>query len=209
MFSLTDADLEGRIAGCGDGPASFNAEATRRGCQVTSVDPIYGLSRADIQRRISETYEDILEQTRSNAAEFVWGSIGSVEELGALRLATMQDFLGDYDRGRIEGRYVNASLPVLPFPDASFDLALCSHFLFLYTSQLGQSFHTLALQEMCRVAAEVRVFPLLALGGRPSPFVDRCADELRRSGADVAIEEVPYEFQRGGKHMMRVRIPLE
>jgi len=34
MFALTDAELGLRIIGCGDGPASFNAEATRRGTAV-------------------------------------------------------------------------------------------------------------------------------------------------------------------------------
>jgi hypothetical protein len=28
MFSLSDADLHGQLPGCGDGSASFNAEAT-------------------------------------------------------------------------------------------------------------------------------------------------------------------------------------
>ena len=140
MFSLTEAELGRRIVGCGDGPASFNAEATRRGGQVTSVDPIYQLEKADIQDRIAATYDQMLEQTRRNAEEFVWDSIRSVEELGEVRLGAMQDFLEDYDRGRMEGRYVNAALPVLPFADASFDLALCSHFLFLYSSQLGKTF---------------------------------------------------------------------
>ena len=31
MFSMTEADLGRRIVGCGDEPASFNAEASRRG----------------------------------------------------------------------------------------------------------------------------------------------------------------------------------
>jgi hypothetical protein len=57
---------------------------------------------------------------------------------------------------------------------------------------------------MCRVAAEVRVFPLLALGGERSTFVDRCTDDLTQSGYFVTIQEVPYEFQRGGNQMMRV-----
>ena len=30
MFAMTDMDLTGRILGCGDGPASFNREATRQ-----------------------------------------------------------------------------------------------------------------------------------------------------------------------------------
>jgi hypothetical protein len=51
----------------------------------------------------------------------------------------------------------------------------------------------------------VRVFPLLALGGMPSPFVDGCADLLRETGYEVSIERVAYEFQRGGNQMLRFR----
>ena len=117
----------------------------------------------------------------------------------------MQGFLEDYDVGRVEGRYVNGALPVLPFADAVFDLALCSHLLFLYSSQLGKPFHLAAVREMCRVAAEVRVFPLLALGGKRSPYVDHCTEDLRGLGFDVVVQSVSYEFQRGGDQMMRIR----
>ena len=67
MFSLTEAELGRRIVGCGDGPASFNVEATRRGGCVTSVDPLYQWKKADIEERIAVTYDDMLEQTRRNA----------------------------------------------------------------------------------------------------------------------------------------------
>jgi ubiquinone/menaquinone biosynthesis C-methylase UbiE len=117
----------------------------------------------------------------------------------------MNDFLVDYPTGKAEGRYIDAELPGLPFVDASFDLALCSHFLFLYTTQLGEAFHRAAIQEMCRVAAEVRIFPLLALGGSQSPLVDQTLAELSGQGIDVSIVDVPYEFQRGGDKMMRIR----
>jgi hypothetical protein len=210
MFDLTDDELQLRIVGCGDGPASFNAQATRRGARVVSCDPIYRLEIAQIRDRIAATYDTILDQTRRNAGEFVWDSIQSVEALGRIRMAAMEEFLDDYGPGRIEGRYVDAELPTLPFPDAAFDLALCSHFLFLYTSQLGQPFHRSAIREMARVAAEVRIFPLLALGGAPSPYVDTTIGELRDAGYNCSIEDVPYEFQRGGNRMMRVsreRIP--
>ncbi len=47
MFALTPADLVGQILGVGDGPASFNAEATPLGASIISVDPIYkGLNTA-------------------------------------------------------------------------------------------------------------------------------------------------------------------
>jgi hypothetical protein len=77
--------------------------------------------------------------------------------------------------------------------------------IFLYSGQLGEQFHREAVTEMCRVATEVRIFPLLALGGERSPFVDRCARELRASGREVSIEVVPYEFQRGAFEMLRAR----
>jgi hypothetical protein len=206
MFALTDDDLSRAILGCGDGPASFNAEATRRGHRVVSCDPIYRFEKAQIAARIAATSEQIIEQTRINADEFVWGQgIRTIDELGQVRTAAMQTFLADYDAGKAAGRYVDAQLPSLPFDDGRYEIALCSHFLFLYSSQLGETFHRTAIVEMCRVASEVRVFPLLALGGRPSPFVDGVVQTMRDAHCDVSIEPVPYEFQRGGNQMMRIR----
>ena len=175
-----------------------------------SCDPIYAFGAAEISGRIAATRDQVLEQTRRNAAEFVWDDvIPDVEALGQIRMEAMRTFLADFEPGKIAGRYVEAALPALPFPDRSFDLALCSHFLFLYTSQLGESFHQEALRELCRVAAEVRIFPLLALGGQPSPYVQACVTSLRGSGHRVSIERVPYEFQRGGNQMLRILPPFE
>ena len=205
MFALTDGDLSSRILGCGDGPASFNAVATRRGAAVVSCDPIYRWSVEEIRARIAVTYDTVLEETRRNAGQFVWESVPSVEELGRMRMAAMDDFLDDYPRGKADGRYVDAELPELPFDDASFDFALCSHLLFLYSEQLDANFHRVALRELCRVAAETRIFPLVALGGRRSPYVDDSVLQLRDAGYEVTIEKVPYEFQRGADEMMRIR----
>jgi len=205
MFALTEADLEDRILGCADGPASFNAEVARRGTAVVSCDPIYALDAAQIRQRIAATYDDILEQTRRNRHEFVWTDIASVEALGRVRMEAMEMFLADYTRGKEQGRYVNAELPALPFTDGAFDLAVCSHFLFLYSEQLGGEFHRRAITELCRVAAEIRIFPLLALGGARSPHVLTTSEQLRRLGYIVSIEVVRYEFQRGGNEMMRIK----
>jgi hypothetical protein len=205
MFALSPDDLDRRILGCSDGPASFNAEATQRGHQVVSCDPIYRFARTQLEQRIAATYDEVLQQTRLNAHEFVWdGHIRSVDELGRIRMAAMQRFLDDFEPGTRAGRYVNAELPNLPFANGAFDLALCSYFLFLYSTLLGEAFHRLALHELCRVASEVRVFPLLALGGARSPFVDACVDDLRAAGHQVTIDRVPYEFQRGGDQMLRI-----
>lgn len=204
MFALTRADLAGRVLGCGDGPASFNAEATRRGVQVVSCDPVYQFDAAQLAQRIAETSTEVLAQTRRNAHEFVWTDIPSVEALAGIRHDAMRVFLDDFPAGKAEGRYVEASLPTLPFADQSFDLVLCSHFLFLYTLQFDLPFHRDAVRELCRVAQDVRIFPLLALGGQPSPYVEPIAEEFRTLGYGVSIERVPYEFQRGGNQMLRI-----
>ena len=205
MFDLSAADLGRRILGCGDGPASFNAELTVRGGEVVSIDPLYAVPGAAIERRVRETFEVVIAEVRRNPRDFVWTHVPSVEELGRRRMTAMRRFLRDYAAGATERRYVKAALPVLPFADRSFDLALCSHFLFLYSDQLDLAFHLDALREMLRVAVEVRVFPLLQIGGAPSPHLTVAVAALRSEGIEAAVEQVPYEFQRGGNRMLRLR----
>jgi hypothetical protein len=205
MFALTAVNLGSRILGCGDGPASFNAVLTSKGGRIVSVDPLYCFSQDDIRERIRRTYTEVLEQTRKNAREFVWTSIKSVDELGRLRMAAMEEFLLDYRQGLVEKRYVDGGLPHLPFPDGSFDLAVCSHLLFLYSEHLSEDFHVESIRELCRVAGEARIFPLLELGSRKSRHVQAVGARLAAAGYTVSIETVPYEFQRGGNQMIRVR----
>ena len=208
MFELDESDLGGRILGCGDGPASFNAEMSAQGHAVVSVDPLYAASAAAIERRVEETFDEVMDQVRQHPEEFVWTHVPSIAELGRRRMAAMRQFIADYPRGKAEGRYVEGSLPELPFDDGAFDLALSSHLLFLYSEQLDLAFHIRALEEMLRAATEVRVFPLLQLGGTPSPHVERVVDVLKSRSTDVIVEPVGYEFQRGGNRMLRLRRKL-
>jgi len=204
MFALTEADLAGRILGCGDGPASFNAEATRRGHRVISADPVYRFTAEQLQSRIEATTDVIAEQTRRNADEFVWKHFRSVEELISARMAAMRDFLADFPAGLHEGRYIDATVSRLPFADRQFDLALCSHFLFLYSEQHGLDFHIAAVLELCRTAREVRIFPLLELGSVESRHAKPVTDAMARYGYRAKRVRVPYEFQKGGNEMLRI-----
>ena len=204
MFALSAADLRRRILGCGDGPASFNAELTALGGDVVSIDPLYAFPGTAIERRVEETFEVVMDQVRRNPDDFVWTHVPSIDELGRRRMGAMVRFIRDYPAGLEQGRYVDASLPGLPFPDHSFDLGLSSHFLFLYSEQFDRAFHLEALREMLRVATEVRVFPLLQVGGAPSPHVQAAVEAMRSEGVDAAVEPVPYEVQRGGNRMLRL-----
>jgi hypothetical protein len=205
MFGLTEQDLKLRIIGCGDGPASFNTEMFQLGHHVVSCDPLYQLSPTQIQDRIDVTYENVMRQTTEHQHKFVWTRIKTPQELGKVRLAAMRKFLADFDDGKREGRYVTAELPDIPFESNAFDLAICSHFLFLYSDILSLEFHQRAIEEMCRVAREARIFPLLNYNAQLSPFLEPLLKVLADAGYNASIEVVPYEFQRGGNQMLRVR----
>lgn len=207
MFTLDAHDLSRRILGCADGPASFNAEATARGARVVSCDPLYQYTPAQIATRIAQVSPLMLEQTRANADGFVWNRFASVEELGRARHDAMDRFLEHYARAGT-ARYVAGALPTLPFPDNAFDLALSSHFLFLYSTQLSFDFHVAALRELCRVANEVRIFPILTLAREPSPYLNPLIDALARDGWAARLERVGYEFQRGGNTMLRCTVSV-
>jgi hypothetical protein len=206
MFDLSDGDLaDKKILGVGDGPASFNAEMHARGGRVVSCDPIYVFSAAQIRSRVEATHDRLVEFARQHRDTFTWRHLRSPEHMGEVRLTVMERFLTDYEVGVRDGRYVAAGLPRLPFADATFDLALCSHLLFLYTEQLSLSFHVAGIVEMSRAAREVRIFPLLMLGNRRSTHLDDVRAELGRRGYAHEVRKVPYEFQKGGDEMLVVR----
>lgn len=205
MFDLTAADLDQPILGCGDGPAAFNAGLTERGGAMVSVDPLYRFDARQIARRIAETYATVMDEVRRNQGDYVWEAIPSVDALGTVRMAAMERFLSDFEAGRRKGRYVVAGLPCLPFGSGHFDIALSSHFLFLYSAHLPATFHYRALGEMLRVAREVRVFPLLTVDGLLSPHLPAVREDLTSQGFHLEVRPVPYEFQRGGNAMLVVK----
>ncbi len=205
MFTLTEEDLKRSILGCGDGPASFNATLTRQGGNVVSLDPIYAFSATQIKSRVDETYATVLAQLEKNKGDFVWNKITSVAELGEIRMAAMKLFLADYETGKQQNRYIFGELPSLPFADKQFDLALSSHFLFLYSEHLSCDFHLQALQEILRVAREVRVFPLLTLDTKLSSHLQSVLDFFKQNTFQVEIKPVDYEFQRGANQMLIIK----
>ena len=202
MFGLSENDLNKRILGCGDGPASFNVEAAGRGCQVISCDPVYEFQVDEIRRRIDEVYPEIMTKMRQGADKYIWETLSSVEHLGEIRMNAMSRFLADFEAGCQQGRYVSASLPSLPFSDSEFDLALCSHYLFLYSDHVDGATHFASMRELCRVATEVRVFPVVSLDGEVSKHLDQVMTALSADGIDVSLQPVSYRFQKGATEML-------
>tara|TARA_B100000614_G_scaffold256483_1_gene275095 strand:+ start:384 stop:665 length:282 start_codon:yes stop_codon:yes gene_type:complete len=63
-------------------------------------------------------------------------------------------------------------------------------------------FHLSSIKELCRVAKEVRMFPLLNLAGETSQHLDPVLGYFMSRNYDVEVKQVAYEFQKGGNQML-------
>ena len=205
MFNLTSNDLRLNLLGVGDGPASFNAELTGKGGHVVSIDPIYAFEAEEIQERFDSVVDNIIEQVKNTPDDWVWPYHKSPDNLRHNRVNVMKIFSQDYSKYHDTGRYIEGSLPNLPFSNKQFELALCSHFLFLYSEQFSSEFHEQSIMEMLRVTHEVRIFPLLTLMLEESPYLRQLMKSLKDSGYDATIQKVEYELQKGGNKMLLIK----
>jgi len=117
----------------------------------------------------------------------------------------MCQFLADFELGKKENRYLAGELPKFNFKNQQFDLALCSHFLFLYSKQFSLNFHVNSIKELCRVAKEARIFPILELGSKTSRHFEKILEILTGEKCRIEIKTVPYEFQKGGNKILIVQ----
>ena len=206
MFNLTKYELKNtKILGCGDGPASFNAEVTALGGRVVSLDPTYQFTTEQIAGRIDEVALEVMAEVRKKQEDFVWKNIANPDALHDMRMSAMQTFLEDFKSGKEEGRYRYEMLPKLSFKRCQFDLALSSHFLFLYSEHLDEQFHKDAIDEMLRVAKEVRIFPLVTLNGEVSKYLAPLIAYLEAKKYSCKVVKTTYEFQKGGNEMLQIK----
>lgn len=206
MFMLKDNDLQSNILDIGAGPSSFNSEVKAQGNEmIVSVDPIYAFSLSELNKCVNESIDMILEDVTENQNRYNWNSEThpNIDSLFSTRHATMAKFLTDFERDR--SSYLVGTVLSLPFPDNHFDLALSSHFLVLYSEQLGTQFHIDAIRELCRVSKEIRIYPLINLAGEMPLLLIK---EIRRAALELGmrgeIVEVNYEFMKGANSMLKL-----
>jgi hypothetical protein len=204
MFNLTAANLQTNILSVGDGPASFNAEGTKLGYKIKSIDPLYIFDAEPIRTRFYAVVDNIIDQVRRTPEDWVWTYHRSPDDLRQNREDATASFCADYATGKAQGRYEVGELPTLQYADREFDLGLSSHFLFLYSDFFDENFHFDAICEMLRVCQSVRIFPLLTLQRQRSPYLDHIIKRLEQAGCHCEIRKVAYEFQRGGNEMLAI-----
>lgn len=203
MFGLTEADvLSGPVLDCPGGAGGFAAGVRTRGGTVVSADPVYaqdapaivGAARAGLERGLA-----YLERNRDS---YVWTWFRDVEDLVARRREGLEAFAADF-RGA-DARHVAASLPHLPFAEGAFRLALSGYLLFTYPDHFDLAWHRDALDELTRVAGEVRVYPLIDTAYERYPALDELRRGLDARGHPSEVRRVEYAFQRGADEVLVV-----
>jgi SAM-dependent methyltransferase len=198
-LGLDGAALRGlRILDAAAGPSSFAAEAAALGADPVALDPLYGCGLAALEAYVEVDYARMFRELRRREALLSFASFPSLAAAEASRRSAAARFLRDYEEGFVRGRYVGGGLPRLPFPDRSFDLAVCGHLLFLHAARFDLAWHAAACRELARVSAgEVRIHPVCGLDGRPYGGLEPLRRELAAAGIASRIEPVAHRFFPG------------
>jgi hypothetical protein len=207
FFSIDQNALKGlSVLDVASGPSSFTAEACRRGADAVAVDPLYGCTPEALAGHIQIDYRRMMAQMRAKPQLLRFRSFGSIDEAEISRRSAAERFLADYEQHFVHNRYLGAALPQLPFLDGAFDLVLCAHLLFVYEKRFDFAFHLEACRELVRVSRdEVRIHPVVGLGGKPYAQLDCLRSALDEEGITSEIVPVDYEFFAGSDSMLVLR----
>lgn len=198
MFDLDSLDLRKSIINFGCGFDSFNAEMYHQKKTVTSCDSIYNYDFASLQEYVGQTLANMMDYFCSSNQS----TLEDTDHFIAQKRKSAETFLHDFPLGLQQKRYQNfctsSSEPIV----GKFQLALSSHYLFV-RADLTLEAHLRAITEACRVAHELRIFPLNE-NDVVSPILGPVLLELQKRNFGLEIRQVDYEIQKGSNAMLRV-----
>ncbi len=203
MFDLSASSLNNSFLEYGCGPSAVNKELHDT-TKIMSCDPLFVLDKGTLSTKTALIFHDMAAHIFRDKDKFDFSHDGSFEDLIASRQQGMLEFFSDYDQGKKEKRYLPVTDYALPFKDFEFDMALSSHYLFADLDDQDIDFHLKVIQELARVAKEVRIFPLIDRHGQPSPFLGPVLLGLQQANFGVEVREVSYHLQPKGNAMLRV-----
>lgn len=206
MFNLGDDELKMRILDCRGGASGFAASANKQGYHVVAADPLYAMDFASLKALVEDGTVN-LKQSLAKQAECYEIKTPNVDTFLEAHEQSTQDFLNDFAKGKDAGRYVAQKLPNYSFEKETFDLALVCHYLFTYSKELDLAYHLKAIDELLRVANEVRIFPLVTESGELSPLVGEVVATAQLKGFGAELKGVDYNLQAKGNAMLRLFNP--
>ena len=202
MFCLMDADFNKKILDFPAGISSFNMQASQQGQHIVSADALYALDFDALTTRTKKILSSDQQQLKTLFAKHLIHDDITIDHIMTDWRETSANFLKDFLHGKKEGRYVAADLPELPFRANQFGLALCSDLVF--HTQASAFTPAEVIAELCRVAEEVRVFPLLDENGEISAELGPLMLMLQQENYGIEVKEVTYKKRTGSNALLRL-----
>jgi SAM-dependent methyltransferase len=214
FFNLNLADWQGAsLLDCPGGPGSLAPLARGSGVEVLAVDPLYALAPEALEQRCREDVSFTIKRlSKSSTVRTDF----NLEQYKLDKLEALGAFLSD--RQAHPESYRPGALPELPLADASFDLVLSGHLLFVYAPLADGGLHEVycfdlawhrrALAELLRVCRrELRIFPAytITMPARVHPYVAPLIADLP-AGWQASLELTSYDQGAAGDTpMLRIR----
>lgn len=206
MFNIGSINKNEKILDVASGVSSFCAEARALGYDVTASDRIYCFSAEEIEEKCAKDLETTMEKMEEVKNLYKWEFFKDIEHLKRQRGKAYKGFIEDFKQNSTVG-YVNTEYPKNNFKDKQFNIALVSHFLFMYDEYLDYEFHKQVVKELTRITSkEIRIFPMVNLRGEKSLFVHKLAEDGDFSKYKFEIVKVDYEFVKGGNEMLVIKV---
>lgn len=202
MYDLTERDCTKSIFDFSSGLASFNAEATQRGMSVVSMDALYALSDDAIRTRAQQFLQEMVVQLQVMPDYLQNSSREAIDRVIQLWQKTEELFLADYVIGKSQCRYQPMQQLPLSYETHQFELAFCTDFIFHHA--LSRENINAVLMELCRVAEEVRLYPLLDHDRKMPKELGPLMLALQQKNFGVEVREVSYRTLKGGNAMLRI-----
>jgi hypothetical protein len=204
MFDLDSSMLNRKILEFPGGFSSFHATAHEQSETVVSLDPLYDLDQAMLSNVIqqqSHLWQTHIHDTQENPEAHAIAKEKYARFEHACHL-----FLKDYLSSIGQQRYLPWETDKkLPFEDHSFQLALCSHWLFKQSFSLQQTIDF--IDEMCRVAGEVRIFPLLTEKFESPHYLGHLMANFQARGYQISCVAIDFEKNEKGSAMLSIISP--
>jgi hypothetical protein len=202
MFDLKPDDYTKSILDFPGSISSFNADVSLKAQRVVSGDAIYGMSFEEVENYAHRLMKLNCEHLTEHADQVLKLGKSALEPIFAMWKDNYSRFLDDYVAGKMQSRYQQVLMPELPYETHEFQLALCSDYVFNRHAQ-NDCKPEQVVSELCRVAEEVRIFPLLTEEGDISEWLGPLMLDLQNRNHGIEIRQVSFENVKGGNAMLR------
>ncbi len=200
MFALDDAGLQGRILDLGGGFSTFNCQGRAAGYDIVSFDALYELSPAKINDRVDAWCLDLVQQGLACDSELSQAYCADLAERS-------RQFSQDVQSDQAQGHYLSQWQDIDKLSDSSFSCVVAPYYFF-HSVAGSLDDHIDVINVLCRVATELRIFPLLAESGKAPEQLGPLMLALQQQNLALEVVTVDGEMPYGSGAMLRVTSQL-